>query len=170
MYIDSLNSPVQAAVTAGASSTAQVATARPVSQTDTDSTVRAQSTDGEGTQASAAAKTAPQSSSQKQQTDASAEMAPTTIAQADTQTADTRTPEERAKAEQEKIKDAVEKMKAQLPNSEVKFGIHEETNRVTIKILDKDTGEVVKEVPPEKTLDAIAKCMELAGMFMDEAL
>lgn len=73
-------------------------------------------------------------------------------------------------AESEKIKETIEKITAQLPNSEAKFGIHEATNRVTIKLVDKDTQEVIKEIPPEKTLDMIAKCMEIAGVLVDEKL
>lgn len=69
-----------------------------------------------------------------------------------------------------KIKKTEEKKNTQLPNSEAKFGIHEETNRVMIKLVDKDTQEVIKEIPPEKTLDMIAKCMELAGVLVDEKL
>ncbi len=48
------------------------------------------------------------------------------------------------------------------------FGIHEATNRITIKIVDKDTREVIKELPPEKTLDMIAKVWEMAGILVDE--
>ena len=55
-----------------------------------------------------------------------------------------------------------------MSHSEAVFGIHEETNRVTIKIVDKDTKEVIKELPPEKTLDMIAKAWELAGILVDE--
>lgn len=73
-------------------------------------------------------------------------------------------------ADNDRIKKALEKMNAQLPNSEAKFGIHEETNRVMIKLVDKETQEVIKEFPPEKTLDMIAKCMELAGVLVDEKL
>jgi flagellar protein FlaG len=83
---------------------------------------------------------------------------------------DNRTDEEKAAADKEKIKEALEKMKAQLPNSEIKFGIHEKTDRVTIKLVDKDTQEVIKEFPPEKTLDMIAKCMEIAGVLVDEKM
>lgn len=68
----------------------------------------------------------------------------------------------------EQIKKAVEKLNKNLMNSEAVFGIHEETNRVTIKIVDKDTKEVIKELPPEKTLDMIAKAWELAGILVDE--
>jgi flagellar protein FlaG len=83
---------------------------------------------------------------------------------------DNRTDEEKTAADNEKIKEALEKMKAQLPNSEIKFGIHEKTDRVTIKLVDKDTQEIIKEFPPEKTLDMIAKCMEIAGVLVDEKL
>ena len=46
--------------------------------------------------------------------------------------------------------------------------IHDATNRVTIKIVDKKTKEVIKEYPPEKTLDMIAKVWEMAGIMVDE--
>ena len=48
--------------------------------------------------------------------------------------------------------------------------MHKATNRVTIQIIDKDTKEVIKEVPPDKTLDMIAKAWELAGIMVDERL
>lgn len=71
-------------------------------------------------------------------------------------------------ASNEQIKKAVENMNKNLSNSEAIFGIHDATNRVTIKIVDKETKEVIKEIPPEKTLDMIAKAWELAGILVDE--
>ena len=53
-------------------------------------------------------------------------------------------------------------------NTIAEFGYHDDTNRVTIKIVDKDTKETIKEIPPEKTLDLIAKAWELAGILVDE--
>lgn len=53
-------------------------------------------------------------------------------------------------------------------NSEAVFGVHEDTNRIMIKIIDKDTKEIIKEFPPEKTLDMIAKVWEMAGILIDE--
>lgn len=73
-------------------------------------------------------------------------------------------------AEMEKIRKAAEKMREQLPNSEPKFGIHEATNRVMIKIVDKDSKEVIKELPPEKTLDILARNLEMAGVLVDKKL
>ena len=53
-------------------------------------------------------------------------------------------------------------------NSELQFGIHEGTHRVTIKVIDRETKKVIKELPPEKTLDMVAKAWELAGIMVDE--
>lgn len=66
------------------------------------------------------------------------------------------------------IRKAVDEVNKKAVNSEAIFGIHEATNRVTIKIIDKDTKKVIKEIPPEKTLDMIAKVWELAGLMVDE--
>lgn len=69
----------------------------------------------------------------------------------------------------EQLKRAVEQLnKSMMAHSEAVFGMHEETNRVTIKIVDKDTKEVIREFPPEKTLDMIAKVWEMAGLLIDE--
>ncbi|MCM1282756.1 MAG: flagellar protein FlaG [Muribaculaceae bacterium] len=74
------------------------------------------------------------------------------------------TPEQQAA----QLKKAVEDINKRANNSEAIFGIHEKTNRVTIKLIDKDTKELIKELPPEKTLDMIAKVWEMAGLLVDE--
>lgn len=66
------------------------------------------------------------------------------------------------------IKKAIDDINKKAMNSEAIFGIHEATNRVTIKIVDKETKKVIKELPPEKTLDMIAKVWEMAGLMVDE--
>lgn len=68
----------------------------------------------------------------------------------------------------EKVRKAVETLNKKMSNSEAVFGFHEDTNRVTIKIVDKSTKEVIKELPPEKTLDMIARVWEMAGILIDE--
>lgn len=81
-------------------------------------------------------------------------------------------PQEDKKQEQEKqngqIRKAVEDINRNSQQTEAIFGIHEGTNRVTIKIVDKQSREVVKEYPPEKTLDMIEKVWEMAGLMVDE--
>lgn len=75
-----------------------------------------------------------------------------------------------SQAANEQLKKAVAEMNRKINNSneEAVFGIHEKTNRITIKIVDKDTKEIIKEFPPEKTLDMIAKVWEMAGILVDE--
>ncbi len=69
---------------------------------------------------------------------------------------------------QETIKKAVNEINRKAQGTEAIFGIHEQTNRVTIKIVDKSTKETIKELPAEKTLDLIAKAWEMAGILVDE--
>lgn len=67
------------------------------------------------------------------------------------------------------LRQRISEINSKLNNNTVaEFGYHDETNRVTIKIVDKDTNETIKEIPPEKTLDLIAKAWELAGILVDE--
>ncbi|MGN0407821.1 MAG: flagellar protein FlaG [Bacteroides sp.] len=53
-------------------------------------------------------------------------------------------------------------------NTIAEFGYHEETHRITIKIKDKDTDEVIKEIPSEKALEMLKKAWEIAGILVDE--
>mgnify|MGYP002518115603 CR=1 FL=1 len=67
------------------------------------------------------------------------------------------------------IKQAVSDINKRInPNTVAKYGFHDETNRVTIKIVDKNSDKVIKEFPAEETLDMIAKVWELAGIMVDE--
>jgi len=74
-------------------------------------------------------------------------------------------------ANNEQLRKAVDDINKKMitnQNSELQFGIHEGTHRVTIKVIDRQTKKVIKELPPEKTLDMIAKAWELAGIMVDE--
>jgi len=53
-------------------------------------------------------------------------------------------------------------------NRQIERHIHEKTKVIMFKIVDKETKEVIKEFPPEKIQDMIAKMWELAGLFVDE--
>lgn len=70
---------------------------------------------------------------------------------------------------EKELKQRISDINRKLNNNTIaEFGYHDDTNRVTIKIVDKDTKETIKEIPPEKTLDLIAKAWELAGILVDE--
>ena len=78
--------------------------------------------------------------------------------------------EEKREFTDETIGQDLSDIRKKMANTECKFGIDDTTNRITIKIVDKDTKKVIKEVPPEKTLKMIAKVWEMAGILVDEKL
>lgn len=53
-------------------------------------------------------------------------------------------------------------------NTVAEFGFYKPMNRITIKIKDKDSGEVIREIPSEKMLKVFTKACELAGILVDE--
>lgn len=69
-----------------------------------------------------------------------------------------------------KIKDAVDKVNEKIvPNkTRCEFAYHEDTNRISIKVIDQETEETIKEIPAEETLDMLSKIWELAGLLVDE--
>lgn len=72
--------------------------------------------------------------------------------------------------ESRRLKSAVDHANTTMKHAKTKceFSYHEETKRVSIKVIDQDTKEVIKEIPPEETLEMIAKMWELAGILVDE--
>lgn len=48
------------------------------------------------------------------------------------------------------------------------YAYDKDTKRITIKVFDDETDELIREVPPEKSLEALKKIWELAGIFVDE--
>lgn len=70
----------------------------------------------------------------------------------------------------EKIKKAVDEVNKKIKptHTTCQFSYHEETNRISIKVIDEESKKVIREIPPEKTLDMIAKSLELAGFLVDE--
>lgn len=53
-------------------------------------------------------------------------------------------------------------------HTSIKMKYHDELNRISIKIVDDETQKVIKEIPPEDTLDMIQKMLEQAGVIVDE--
>jgi len=52
-------------------------------------------------------------------------------------------------------------------NIELEYVVHRPTNTVVIKMRDKNTNEVIKEIPPEKVLDMFAQRMKILGLYVD---
>lgn len=73
-------------------------------------------------------------------------------------------------ASNEQIKKAVSELNKKMSDTSCQFGINDVMNRVTIKIIDNKTKEVIKEYPAEETMKMIEKAWELAGIMVDEKL
>ena len=71
-------------------------------------------------------------------------------------------------ASKKQIESAVSHANRQMKRTGCEFSYHEGTKRVSIKIIDKETQEVIKEIPPEETLEMVEKMWELAGILVDE--
>ncbi|MGI6413496.1 MAG: flagellar protein FlaG [Syntrophomonadaceae bacterium] len=56
----------------------------------------------------------------------------------------------------------------QILNTRLQFSIHEDTKQIMVKVIDETNGELIREIPPEKLLDALAKMWELVGILVDE--
>lgn len=69
-----------------------------------------------------------------------------------------------------KIKDAVDKVNQKIVPSKTRceFSYHEDTKRISIKVIDQATEETIKEIPAEETLDMLSKIWEFAGLMVDE--
>ena len=66
------------------------------------------------------------------------------------------------------VQDTVKKTNEAMKSTRCEFSYHEKTHRVSIKVLDKETNEVIREIPPEKSLEMLQKMWEMAGILVDE--
>ncbi len=71
--------------------------------------------------------------------------------------------------ENKKVKNAIAEVNRKMnQKTRCEFSYHEDTKRVSIKVIDSETEEVIREIPPEETLDMLSKMWEVAGILIDE--
>ncbi len=70
----------------------------------------------------------------------------------------------------EMLDKAVEQANKSLENYNryIERSVHEKTKAIMYVMKDTKTNEVIREFPPKKIQDMIAKMWELAGLFVDE--
>ncbi|MBU9712805.1 flagellar protein FlaG [Evansella tamaricis] len=59
---------------------------------------------------------------------------------------------------------------AQTQFTSLQFEKHEQLERTMIRVIDRDTDEVIKEIPPKEFLDMISSMLEFAGIIIDEKI
>lgn len=74
------------------------------------------------------------------------------------------------KSDATRIKNAINDVNNKLKPTKTRceFSYHEEVNRVSIKIRDRETNEIVREIPPEESIKVLEKIYEIAGLIVDE--
>jgi flagellar protein FlaG len=55
-------------------------------------------------------------------------------------------------------------------HTNLKFEMHEKLKEYYVAVVDSDTQEVIKEIPPKQLLDAYAKMAEFMGLLVDEKI
>lgn len=75
-----------------------------------------------------------------------------------------------AKFARSELEQAVDTMNELLENTHKasKFVLHDGLNKYYVRLVDTETEEVIKEIPPERLLDALYEMQKLAGMIVDE--
>ena len=53
-------------------------------------------------------------------------------------------------------------------NIGIRFKLHEGAGRLMLEVIDLETNEVIKEIPPKKLLDLAAGIREMIGLLLDE--
>ncbi|SCM83659.1 Flagellar protein FlaG [uncultured Sporomusa sp.] len=56
----------------------------------------------------------------------------------------------------------------QLVNADLKFEIHEKTQRLMVRLVDTKTDKVLKEFPPHELLDTLGAIREYIGILLDK--
>lgn len=75
-------------------------------------------------------------------------------------------------AKERQLKSAVTQVNSKLKSTRTRceYTYDDTVNRIAIKVIDEETGDVIKEIPPEETLKMIEKMWEIAGILMDKKL
>ncbi len=50
----------------------------------------------------------------------------------------------------------------------LEFSVHEPTKDIIVKVVDEQSGDLIREVPPERVLNIVAMIWEQIGLLVDE--
>lgn len=55
-----------------------------------------------------------------------------------------------------------------IANRRLEYAIHDKTKDIIVKVINTETEEIIREIPPEKMLDMVACIWEMIGIIVDE--
>ena len=73
-----------------------------------------------------------------------------------------------SKSDLQKEIDGLNKWLQGSQKTHLKFTLHEELGEYYVQIVNEQTDEVIREIPPKKILDMVAKMYEMIGLLVDE--
>lgn len=76
------------------------------------------------------------------------------------------------RASKEKLEEAVASINEflEVNHKASKFVLHDGLDKYYVRLVDAETEEVIKEIPPERLLNAFYEMQKLAGMIVDEKI
>lgn len=79
---------------------------------------------------------------------------------------------EKQQISKEKLQQAVDSVNEffDVDKKSSKFVLHDGLGKYYVRLVDEETEEVIKEIPPERLLDAFYEMQKLAGMIVDEKI
>lgn len=76
----------------------------------------------------------------------------------------------REEVPREEVEKAAEKMNRLMGiiDKRLEFSVHEASHRIMVKIVNRDNGEVLDEIPAKRVLDLLASFTEMTGVLLDK--
>jgi len=53
-------------------------------------------------------------------------------------------------------------------NVGLQFSVFEDTGKTVVRVMDKDTGELIRQIPPKELLELAAKLEDMMGIMFDK--
>ena len=80
------------------------------------------------------------------------------------------TPSAREEIPREQVEKTVEKLNRLMGiiDKRYEYSINEESHRLSVKIVDQQSGEVLAEIPSKQAMDILASFSQMAGLFFDK--
>ena len=50
----------------------------------------------------------------------------------------------------------------------LQFSVHKDTGQTVVRVVDKDTGKLIRQIPPQELLDLAAKLEDMMGILFDQ--
>ena len=79
-------------------------------------------------------------------------------------------PSAREEIPREEVEKAVEKLNRLMGiiDKRYEYSIHENSHRLSVKIVDQQNGDVLAEIPTKQALDLLESFSQMAGLFFDK--